>query len=108
VIKRIILFDEEETILEELVRKKSENNVNIGAFDSFSLDVRRARAHCNLIEIGKRAAETAEKEMIKNTLLETHWNRKATSKLLRVSYKALINKIQKYHLNELNKQFKRK
>jgi two-component system response regulator AtoC len=55
----------------------------------------------NLKEVGRRAAEAAEKEIIQNTLQETHWNRKQAAKLLRVSYKALLYKIQKYHLNEL-------
>jgi two-component system response regulator AtoC len=50
--------------------------------------------------LGKKAAETAEKEIIQNVLQETHWNRKETAKLLRVSYKALLYKIEKYHLNK--------
>ena len=55
----------------------------------------------NLKEVGKSAAEVAEKEIIQNVLQETHWNRKHAAKLLRVSYKALLYKIQKYHLNDL-------
>jgi DNA-binding NtrC family response regulator len=54
----------------------------------------------NLKEVGKRAAEVAEKEIIQSTLQETHWNRKRAAKLLRVSYKALLYKIQKYHLDD--------
>jgi two-component system response regulator AtoC len=53
-----------------------------------------------LKELGKKAAETAEKEVIQNVLQETHWNRKEAAKVLRVSYKALLYKIEKYHLNE--------
>jgi two-component system response regulator AtoC len=53
-----------------------------------------------LKELGKKAAETAEKEIIQNVLQETHWNRKEAAKVLRVSYKALLYKIEKYHLNE--------
>jgi DNA-binding NtrC family response regulator len=55
----------------------------------------------NLKEVGKQAAEVAEKEIIQNTLQETHWNRKQAAKLLRVSYKALLYKIQKYHLDDI-------
>jgi DNA-binding NtrC family response regulator len=54
-----------------------------------------------LKDVGKRAAEVAEKEIILSTLQETHWNRKQAAKLLRVSYKALLYKVQKYHLDEL-------
>ena len=53
-----------------------------------------------LKELGKKAAETAEKEVIQNVLQETHWNRKEAARVLRVSYKALLYKIEKYHLNE--------
>jgi transcriptional regulator with PAS, ATPase and Fis domain len=53
----------------------------------------------NLKEIGRNAAEAAEKEHIKNTLSYTNWNRKAAARLLQVSYKALLYKIEKYQLN---------
>jgi two-component system response regulator AtoC len=53
-----------------------------------------------LKEVSKKAAEVAEKEMIQNTLQETHWNRKRAAKLLHVSYKALLYKIQKYRLDD--------
>ena len=53
-----------------------------------------------LKEIGKRAAEQAEEEFIGRTLEETRWNRKEAAMLLRISYKALLYKIQKYQLDE--------
>jgi DNA-binding NtrC family response regulator len=53
----------------------------------------------NLKEIGRKAAEAAEKEHIRNTLSYTNWNRKAAARLLQVSYKALLYKIEKYQLN---------
>lgn len=53
-----------------------------------------------LKELGRKAAEMAEKEAIQNVLQETHWNRKEAAKVLRVSYKALLYKIEKYHLND--------
>jgi DNA-binding NtrC family response regulator len=53
----------------------------------------------DLREAGKKAAESAEKELIRKALHETRWNRKMAAGLLNISYKALLNKIQKYHLN---------
>jgi transcriptional regulator with PAS, ATPase and Fis domain len=53
----------------------------------------------DLKEIGRKAAETAEREHIRNTLTYTNWNRKAAAKLLQVSYKALLYKIEKYRLD---------
>ena len=57
----------------------------------------------NLKDLRKRVAEDAEKEMIRNTLLETHWNRRRAAQLLRVSYRALHYKIQKYRLDDLER-----
>jgi two-component system, NtrC family, response regulator AtoC len=56
----------------------------------------------DLKEIGKRAAQEAEKEIIKATLQQTRWNRKEAAKLLRVSYKAILYKIQQYRLESVN------
>jgi transcriptional regulator with PAS, ATPase and Fis domain len=53
----------------------------------------------NLKEIRRKAAEAAEREHIRNTLSYTNWNRKAAAKLLQVSYKALLYKIEKYEVN---------
>jgi len=49
--------------------------------------------------VGRKAGQEAEKDLIHATLHETHWNRKEAAKLLRISYKALLYKIEKYHLN---------
>jgi transcriptional regulator with PAS, ATPase and Fis domain len=53
----------------------------------------------DLKEIGRKAAEEAEKEHIRNTLIYTNWNRKAAAKLLQISYKALLYKIKKNQLD---------
>ncbi|MEW6184387.1 MAG: helix-turn-helix domain-containing protein [Thermodesulfobacteriota bacterium] len=55
----------------------------------------------DLKEMGKKARAMAEREHIQNTLAYTNWNRKAAARLLQVSYKALLYKIQKYRLNHL-------
>jgi DNA-binding NtrC family response regulator len=58
----------------------------------------------NLKEIRRKAAEAAEREHIRNTLSYTNWNRKAAAKLLQVSYKALLYKIEKYEVNGFQSQ----
>jgi len=60
--------------------------------------IRTSNNSFNLKEIGKKAAQEAEKEIIQTTLQHTHWNRKRAAKLLKVSYKALLYKIQQYQL----------
>jgi two-component system, NtrC family, response regulator AtoC len=41
----------------------------------------------------------AEKNAIATALEQTHWNRKAAARLLKVSYRSLLYKIQQYHIS---------
>jgi transcriptional regulator with PAS, ATPase and Fis domain len=56
-------------------------------------------AGTSLLDIGARAAERAQKEAVLRALEETGWNRKAAARRLRVSYKTLLNKLQKWQVN---------
>jgi DNA-binding NtrC family response regulator len=47
----------------------------------------------SLLDIGKRAAMLAEREAIERVLTQTRWNRRQAAKILKVSYKALLNKL---------------
>ncbi|HEX6466497.1 MAG TPA: sigma-54 dependent transcriptional regulator [Terriglobales bacterium] len=47
----------------------------------------------SLLEIGRRAAMLAEKEAIERVLTHTRWNRRQAAKILKISYKALLNKL---------------
>jgi len=47
----------------------------------------------SLLEIGKRAAMIAEREAIERVLAQTRWNRRQAAKILKISYKALLNKL---------------
>jgi len=101
VIKRIILFGEEKMAFQDLNQKVGTDGNGSELFENFSPNASRVTDTLDLKEVGKRAAEAAERETIQNVLQETHWNRKEAAKLLHVSYKALLYKIQKYHLDEL-------
>lgn len=105
-IKRIVIFGEGEEVLKNLSRKKFDEDISDEAISSesdrnSSLGLRAGKRSFHLKEVGKRAVEDAEKEIIQNALQDTHWNRKRAAKLLRVSYKGLLYKIQKYHLDDL-------
>src|SRR5262249_21322134 len=52
----------------------------------------------SLKEVGGRAAEVAEKELVLRMLEETGWNRKESARRLHISYKALRNKLKKWQL----------
>jgi two-component system response regulator AtoC len=47
----------------------------------------------SLLEIGKQAAMKAEREAIERVLSQTKWNRRQAAKILKISYKALLNKL---------------
>jgi DNA-binding NtrC family response regulator len=50
-------------------------------------------APTSLKDIGKRAAQMAEREAILQALEQTQWNRVRAAKLLAISYRALLYKI---------------
>jgi transcriptional regulator with PAS, ATPase and Fis domain len=99
-VKRIVIFGEEDLVLEDLMSRSENNGKSSEPFNNGSSNSTTGGENFNLKDAGKRAAEEAEKEIIQNTLQETHWNRKKAAQLLHVSYKALLNKIQKYHLDD--------
>ena len=47
----------------------------------------------SLLDIGRRAAMSAEREAIERVLTQTRWNRRQAAKILKVSYKAFLNKL---------------
>src|SRR5438067_6191488 len=47
----------------------------------------------SLLEIGRRAAMAAEREAIERVLAQTRWNRRQAARILKISYKALLNKL---------------
>jgi two-component system, NtrC family, response regulator AtoC len=101
VIKRIVLLGEEQGVVDELIRRKSGNHVSSASPADVTLHSPTESDSLNLRETAKKAAEGAEIELIREVLNETHWNRKVAAGLLKISYKALLNKIQKYHLNHV-------
>jgi len=53
-----------------------------------------------LKKVSNDAAEQVEKEMVLRTLSQTNWNRKRAAQELGICYKALLNKLKKWNLNE--------
>jgi two-component system response regulator AtoC len=54
----------------------------------------------HLKDLGAKAAELAEREVVLQVLTQTHWNRKQAAQLLDISYKALRVKLKKWNLGE--------
>jgi DNA-binding NtrC family response regulator len=53
-----------------------------------------------LKEVTKEAARRAETDTILDVLSYTRWNRRKTAALLKISYKALLNKIKEYEIED--------
>jgi len=53
----------------------------------------------SLKSLVKSVKDEAERNAIAGALDRTHWNRKAAARLLRISYRALLYKIQEYHMS---------
>jgi two-component system response regulator AtoC len=103
IIKKIVIFGDGNTVLKNISDKRLDEGIHPESYENFSPNTKKEKKSFNLKDVGKKAAEVAEKEIILSTLQETHWNRKQAAKLLRVSYKALLYKVQKYHLDELRR-----
>ena len=99
-VKRIILFGEEEVVKGPLISLPN-GRPTPAPFQPFPDNGSPETKNFALKRIGKEAAEVAEKEFIRKALQETHWSRKDAAKILQISYKALLYKIKKYHLNEI-------
>ena len=98
-VKRIILVGEEEVVKGPLVSLPNGKPVSSPP-QAIQDDGSPGMKNFIFRRIGKEAAEVAEKEVIRKTLQETHWNRKEAAKVLQISYKALLYKIKKYRLDE--------
>lgn len=59
----------------------------------------QAKGDTSLKSLVRNAKGEAEKSAITHALETTRWNRKAAARLLRISYRALLYKIQEYHMS---------
>jgi DNA-binding NtrC family response regulator len=67
--------------------------------DAIRSEVRSPRTR-TLKEFCREAAQKAETDAILNVLFHTHWNRKRAAEILQISYKALLNRIKEYRIDE--------
>ncbi|MGA7292044.1 MAG: sigma 54-interacting transcriptional regulator [Terriglobales bacterium] len=104
--KRFLAHGDEEAALHELVShpdyghaEKGENgNGNGHGKSAYSLNGHASEEKSSLKLLVRNAKGETERGAIAQALEETRWNRKAAARLLNVSYRALLYKIQEYHL----------
>jgi DNA-binding NtrC family response regulator len=82
VIKKIVALDSEELAVSEL-------SVRPAPFVHAHVSVRTK----SLKAAARAASQQAEKELILQTLTQTHWNRKRAAEALQISYKSLLYKL---------------
>lgn len=98
-VKRIILFGEEAAMAGWRENNNKFDDLNHLRPENLAQNGLNEAANYNLKKAKREAIEATEKRLIEKTLAETHWNRKEAAKLLHISYKALLYKIQKYNLD---------
>src|SRR2546427_8307912 len=79
-------------------------NMNLSEFKeqqatSAPVAVKPKEDNMSLKDVGTRAAEHAEKELVLRILEETSWNRKQAARRLNICYKALLNKLKRWQID---------
>jgi two-component system response regulator AtoC len=89
-------------ILPDMNMNLSELKENIGGAATGAVAAAPAKAkedNMSLKDVGTRAAEQAEKELVLRVLEETSWNRKQAARRLNICYKALLNKLKRWQID---------
>jgi two-component system response regulator AtoC len=89
-VKRYLILPEMNMNLSEL--KDQQGN---GA----SVPAKPKEDNMSLKDVATRAAEHAEKELVLRVLEETSWNRKQAARRLNICYKALLNKLKRWQID---------
>jgi two-component system, NtrC family, response regulator AtoC len=100
-VKRFLVVGDESAALQELASQPiaqgaagTRNGEANGHTKNGHADDKRS----SLKVLVRQAKGEAERNAIAQALEETHWNRKAAARVLSISYRALLYKIQEYHL----------
>src|SRR2546428_13584437 len=64
-----------------------------------SAPIKPKEDNMSLKDVAMRAAEHAEKELVLRVLEETSWNRKQAARRLNICYKALLNKLKRWQID---------
>ncbi len=112
VLKQIIIFGDSEKIVDEILKIASfskpdiqrhvTKNIPFPTLKSLGLigDKQKILNYFSLKEIKKASLNLIDKEVISYVLEKTGWNRTKASKILDISYKTLLTKIQDLNLNK--------
>jgi two-component system response regulator AtoC len=91
-VKRIVVLQSEEPILNELARTERGERGG-SSLRALIEEIERTAGEVPLREVGRRVSLEAERLTIDRVLQQTQWNRKRAARRLGVSYKTLLQKI---------------
>jgi two-component system response regulator AtoC len=86
-------------ILPDMNMNLSELKEQTQSTTSVPVPVKPKEDNMSLKDVGTRAAEQAEKELVLRVLEETSWNRKQAARRLNICYKALLNKLKRWQID---------
>src|SRR5215467_5009036 len=92
-VKRYLILPEMNMNLSEL-KEQSQSGTAAAA-----TPIKPKEDSMSLKDVGTRAAENAEKELVLRVLEETSWNRKQAARRLNICYKALLNKLKRWQID---------
>jgi two-component system response regulator AtoC len=92
-IKRIVVLESEDGVVEELRRPRASRAERRAELDALLAEMEASAGEVPLREVGKRFAMEIEREAIEHMLERTGWNRKRAARRLGISYKTLLQKI---------------
>ena len=101
-VKRFLALGDEYAALEELHLESNLDGTNRygngSGVEPAQVNVHATEEKSSLKLLVRNAKGEAERNAIAQALEQTHWNRKAAARLLKISYRGLLYKIQEYHL----------
>jgi len=92
--KRFLILPDMTLVLAELKEPAAAAAVAVAA-----VTVKPKEDKMSLKDVGSRAAEQAERELVIRVLEETAWNRKQAARRLNICYKALLNKLKRWQID---------
>ncbi|HEY7615929.1 MAG TPA: sigma-54 dependent transcriptional regulator [Terriglobales bacterium] len=99
-VKRYLVMGDEDLVLAELRRMPENLWATPEISSNAHIDGQEPEEHVSgLRSLVQSVKGEAEKNAISVALEQTHWNRKAAARLLKVSYRTLLYKIQHYHMS---------
>jgi len=105
-VERLLLLGDWKSVTRELLARESRRYESDTPapeclpLSTVETDSSQSKFFPALKEVKKQAIQEAESKVIADVLRSTKWNRRKAAKILEVSYKALLNKIKEYDLDQ--------